>query len=323
MSEHSFATARIQNVFSKLSKSRYLTAKDEDVLAGEIRRLESSLGLQKRRMHYREGAVERSKEEREALEMRLSLLQTRIEQISSEIAHKEQIIGRLQGDLDKSRHAIAQLDGEKQQVLDDNARLLDEREVFAQTSSFACSKASSSQTDPTAFMVAAVNQATSCVKVMVHSFTNLLLAEALAKAAQRGVAVYVLYDGSWADAAAAAGGASEVHSVLTRIFKRWRSAGVRHATQHGKKLSSHPTVRYHPFNHNSMCIDDKVLITGRLEFADVRAGEESTLVVVASPTGQPIKSVVDTVLLFDHLWQKRTKHANLSREVTTIRLPKL
>ena len=165
--------------------------------------------------------------------------------------------------------------------------------------------------------------ATRQICVMTQTFTSRPLADALAAASQRGVQVKVLVDASWIEATLRASGASRDSQCWQRVYKRFKSANVLWAAQHGRRQVARPSSTHVPFTHNAIIVDDSVLVTGPLRFADVQCGDaESSLVVVRATQAGCTPSITSMASLFHRLWASQVEVA-VPNEITRVRLPKL
>ena len=312
----------LHKLIERLRQTHAITLQEEELLRGAFRNLEKDLDIQKRRVHHRITVAGQWQTEQTQLHREIALLKTETAKLDAQLDKKIRQIRRLQNELEANEDVIDHLQQDQHHLQSSQHHMQEEAGVLAKCDFFPITSKPSNPvySEPSAFLSAVVDAAKTSIDILVHAFTNPLLAEKLAHAAKRGVAVRVVYDGAWLDSVLAGSAASVSRASWNRVYRKWKHSTVNHA---GYVEPGGSRVRRRPFHHNLMVVDAAVMLTGTWLFADEHGLEASTSFVILtaqSPQDNPcIAQALDTV---ERVWRQRTE-SRYPAEFTVVKLPEL
>eukprot|EP00045_Choanoeca_perplexa_P019081 m.2151 g.2151 ORF g.2151 m.2151 type:complete len:328 (-) comp3066_c0_seq1:72-1055(-) len=312
----------LHKLIERLRTTHAISPQEETLLRSSFRNLETDLDIQKRRVHHRITVASQWQTEQTELHREIALLKIETTKLEAQLDKKMRQIRRLQTELKANEDVINHLQKDQHHLQSSQHHLQEEREVLAKCDFFPITSNPSDPVyaKPADFLSAVVDAAKTSIDILVHTFTNPLLAEKLAQAAKRGVAVRVVYDGAWLDTVLAGSAASVSRASWNRVYRKWKHSTLEHA---GFIEAGSSRARRRPFNHNLIVVDGAVMLTGTWLFADEHGLEASTSFVILtaqSPRDNPcILQAMDTV---ERVWIQRIE-PRYPAEFTVVKLPEL
>jgi hypothetical protein len=312
----------LHKLIERLRQTRAITPQEEDLLRSSFRNLEADLDIQKRRVHHRITVAGQWQTEQTQLHREIGLLKSETTKLDVQLDKKMRQVRRLQTELKANEDVINHLQRDQHHLQSSQHHLQEEVDALAKCDFFPITSkpCNPAYAEPAAFLSAVVDAAKTSIDILVHTFTNPLLASQLAQAAKRGVAVRVVYDGAWLDSVLAGSAASVSRASWNRVYRKWKHGPLQHA---GYIEPTSSRMRRRPFNHNLMVVDAAVMLTGTWLFADEHGLEASTSFVIMtaqSPCDNPcIEQALDTV---NRVWSQRSE-ARYPAEFTVVKLPEL
>ncbi|EDQ86107.1 uncharacterized protein MONBRDRAFT_11237 [Monosiga brevicollis MX1] len=316
---------KMAKLVERLRKQRAITSSDEELLRDTIRTLETDVSLQKRRVHSRIAAAGQWHSEQQSLHQEIARLQDEVADLQQQVEKRSLQVRQMAAELKHKDAAVQDLEHGLEEAEVVARETTSQYVTFAKADFFPVSAASPDPVhqDPFAFLAAVIEAAHDSIVVMTHSFTNVLLAEALAAAAKRGVQVRVLYDSAWLHGVLQTASDSVARSEWQRVYRRWKNNPVQHFGQRGRRTTSHITARHMPFHHNVVVVDEMVMLTGTWPFAVEQNLElDSSFVVLTGTDRLQNPCIASTLALFERFWETKIPSSQ-PLEMTTVRLPRL